>query len=131
VIEEGAQWNVDGGAWQDSGVMVPGLSIGDHTVGYKEAFGWDTPPSETVSIIANAPAVEMTRAYTQQLGDLRVTITPQDVVEAGAKWRVDSGAWQESSATVSGLSIGDHAVTYKGVFGWQAPADETVTINDD
>ena len=33
-VSAGAQWNVDGGAWQNSGATVSGLGVGSHTVDY-------------------------------------------------------------------------------------------------
>ncbi|MFZ2630165.1 MAG: BACON domain-containing carbohydrate-binding protein, partial [Desulfosalsimonadaceae bacterium] len=68
---------------------------------------------------------------TQQTGSLIVTLTPQEAINAGAQWRVDSGAWQNSGATVSKLTIGSHTVNYKPITGWTAPADQAVTIVND
>ncbi len=62
-------------------------------------------------------------------GSLQVTISPQEAVDAGAQWRVDGGAWRNSGATVSGLSVGGHTVSYKYVSGWVTPDDESVTIS--
>jgi hypothetical protein len=126
-IDAGAQWNVDEGLWQDAGAMVGGLSSGDHTVNYKDVFGWGAPPSETVTILGGQ-ITETTGTYTQLFGSLQVTISPQAVIDAGAQWDVDGGEWQESGAIVSVLSVGDHIVTYRGVFGWLYPPDEIVTV---
>lgn len=57
----GAQWAVDGGEWHNSGNTVSHLSVGTHTVSFKEidedtggCFGphqsWQTPADQTVSI---------------------------------------------------------------------------------
>lgn len=48
--EEGAQWNLDGGAWQDSATTLTGLAPGTYTVNYRELDGWIAPPSEQVTI---------------------------------------------------------------------------------
>jgi hypothetical protein len=53
----GAQWSVDGGAWQNSGDTVSGLSVGDHTVSFKTVAGWITPPSQTVTVAAGTQAI--------------------------------------------------------------------------
>jgi len=126
-IDAGAQWNVDGGPWQDSGNIVPDLSVGDHTVNYKDVFGWSTPPSETVTIVAGQ-ITETTGTYTQLFGSLQVVITPQSVIEEGAQWRVGDGHWQDSGATISDLTAGEHTVFYKGVFGWTRPPEQAVTV---
>ena len=40
-IAAGAQWQVDGGAWQPSGVTVSGLAVGNHTVSFSTVSGLD------------------------------------------------------------------------------------------
>jgi predicted outer membrane repeat protein len=62
-------------------------------------------------------------------GSLKVTINPQGAVDAGAQWNVDSGPWQSSGVTVSGLSVGDHTVNFKSIPGWGAPDSVAVTIS--
>jgi hypothetical protein len=59
-----------------------------------------------------------------------VTISPAAAVTAGAQWNVDGGAWQNSAATVSGLTVGTHTVNFKAVSGWTAPTTASVTINN-
>jgi len=125
-VQAGAKWNVDGGEWENSGATVSGLSVGEHTVNFKEVEGWTGPPSETVTITGGA-RTEITRAYTR-MSCLIVTITPQEAVNAGAQWNVDDGEWQENGGSVYGLSPGEHTVHYKSVYGWDPPASETVTI---
>ena len=50
-VSSGAQWNVDGGPWQDSGITVGNLSPGIHTVNYKSIGGkWIMLPSEQATI---------------------------------------------------------------------------------
>ena len=63
-------------------------------------------------------------------GALRVTIQPAAACSAGAQWRVDGGAWQDSGATVAGLSAGDHVVSFKDLAGvcWTKPDDRSVAI---
>ncbi len=66
----------------------------------------------------------------QQTGSLRVTISAQGAIDAGAQWRVVGGTWQNSGATVGGLSVGQHTVEFKTVAGYSTPGNQTVTIND-
>ncbi len=61
-------------------------------------------------------------------GSLQVTIDPPGAVLSGAKWRVNGGPFQNSGDTVSGLGAGTHAVSFKSVSGWDAPAGFTVAI---
>jgi hypothetical protein len=126
-ITAGAQWNVDGGAWQNSGVTVSGLAIGSHTINYNTITGWMSPASAPVTITYNNTTTA-TGTYVQQFGSLQVTLQPAAAVSAGARWNVDGGAWQSSGATVSGLALGSHTVNYNTIAGWNSPASAPVTI---
>jgi PKD repeat protein len=63
-------------------------------------------------------------------GSIRVTISPQGAIDAGAQWRVDSGQWQNSGATQTGLTVGNHTVDFKDVAGWTKPGSTTVNIQN-
>jgi hypothetical protein len=126
-ITAGAKWNVDGGAWQSSGTMVEGLSIGSHKVAFKAVTGWTTPADQTVKIVNGKPA-SASGVYVEQTGSLKITITPDAAASAGAEWNVDGGAWQKSGATVGKIPVGSHKVAFKTVAGWTTPADQTVKI---
>jgi hypothetical protein len=131
-VTAGAQWNVDGGSWHDSTAKVSGLSAGSHQVDYKSISGWTAPSGESVQVTANN-TTSIIRSYTQTsepilTGSLQVTLGPSGAVSAGAQWNVDGGSWNNSAATVSGLSAGSHQVGYKSISGWTAPSGETVQI---
>jgi hypothetical protein len=53
-VTAGAQWQVDGGPAQSSGMTVSNLSIGTHTVSFTTVSGWATPTNETLSISNNS-----------------------------------------------------------------------------
>ncbi len=129
VRSAGARWRVDGGEWLTSGSLVPGLASGGHLVEYSSVTNWASPTIEIVNIEAGLNTV-ITRTYTQQLGSITVTIYPQEAVDAGANWRVDSGDWQASGATVSNLSAGWHTIEYLALAGWTKPANETILLNE-
>jgi hypothetical protein len=63
-----------------------------------------------------------------QTGGVQVTISPQDVVNAGALWRVSGGAFQNSGAIVSGLAVGTYQIEFNSVSGWVTPSSQTVEI---
>jgi hypothetical protein len=128
-VSAGAQWRVDGGAWRDSGYTESSLTVGSHTVEYSTVSGWNKPADEIVQI-NDGLTTTTTGTYDQQTGSLQVTISPPAAVTAGAKWRVDSGAWRDSGYTESGLTVGSHTVEYNTVTGWDTPINETVQIND-
>lgn len=49
-ITAGAQWNVDGLAWNNSGATVSDLGVGIHTVAFKPIADWDAPGGVTVNV---------------------------------------------------------------------------------
>jgi len=114
-VTAGAQWQVDGCSWQNSGATVSGLTVGSHTLAFKTTIsGWNTPASKTVTI-SNGVTTSESGAYVQvqQTGSLTVTITPAAAVTAGAQWQVDGCSWQNSGATVSGLTVGSHTLAFQ------------------
>ena len=66
--------------------------------------------------------------YLMPDGSLQVSLLPQEAITAGAQWQVDGDAWQGSGAVVTGLSIGEHALTFKSITNWTSPANQTITI---
>ena len=63
-------------------------------------------------------------------GSLRVIISPDSVVAAGARWRrIGTTEWRESGAIESGILIGERTVEFFSVTGWQAPEPVSVMIN--
>jgi len=71
--------------------------------------------------------IPVSKAYAQT-GTLHVVITPQDAIYEGAQWNVDGGDWQLSGNTLVDVTIGEHMVNFKNIFGWAAPQPEAVTI---
>ena len=63
-------------------------------------------------------------------GSVKVNLSPQAAITAGAKWNIDGGGWQDSGATVSSVIVGDHTVNFKAAERWDAPGSETVTLNE-
>lgn len=60
-------------------------------------------------------------------GLVGVSISPTAAVQAGARWRVNGGAWQNSGTVVDGL-LADctHKIEFFSIAGWSTPA----TINN-
>ncbi len=66
-ITAGAQWQVDGGIWHNSGATVAGLSVGSHSLAFSTLSGWTTPPNQTITIRANSVTrATATYAFTAQ-----------------------------------------------------------------
>ncbi len=131
VVSAGAQWSVDGGAWQDSNSTVGSLSVGSHTLSFKDVTGWTKPDSQTVTISAGV-TTEFPASYQQVVGSLTVTIGPAEAVSAGAQWRVNGGSWHNSGAAETlSQSPGSYTLTisFSDVVGWTKPADLIKTVS--
>jgi hypothetical protein len=128
-VSAGAEWQVDGGAWQTNGGIVAGLPVGMHTLSFNAVAGWTAPASQTLAI-TNAQTTLGSGNYLLQTGSLEVVITPPGVVSAGAKWQVDGGTFQASGATLSGLLPGSHTITFNTLLGWDTPASQSVSITN-
>ncbi|MEI8309144.1 MAG: hypothetical protein WCH98_00150, partial [Verrucomicrobiota bacterium] len=128
-VSAGAQWQADSsGIWQNSGATVSSLSAGNHTVTFKAASGYTSPASQTVTVVANQTITANGTYVAAAPGSLSVALSPAGAVNAGAQWQVDGGAWQNTGATVSSLSAGNHTVTFKAASGYTVPASQTVTV---
>ncbi len=65
-----------------------------------------------------------------QTGSLRVTISPQEAVQAGARWRIaGTSTWRSSGETVSQIPAGSYTVEFRDVPGWDRPSSQQVTVN--
>ena len=124
-ISIGAQWAVDGGAFNGSGMSLD-LSAGMHTVIYRSIPGWTSPTNDSV-VLSNGVATTITRTYLQD-GSLTVSLEPSSVVATGAQFRVDGGAFLNSGTVVSNLAPGPHALDYIPIAGWTAPSSEVVAV---
>lgn len=63
-VADGAQWQVDSGTNEDSGVTLTNLSEGTHTVSFTSIPGWNTPPNQTVTVTSGVTA-KASGIYTQ------------------------------------------------------------------
>jgi len=79
-----------------------------------------------ISIVLLAVTVQTDTA--KATGSLRVTIKPEEAIDAGAKWRIGSGPWQTSGETIKNLSPGNHTVSFKKLEGWKKPKSKTIAV---
>ena len=52
----GAQWRVDGGAWQTSGATAANVPVGTGAITFRAIADWATPASQQVDVITNQTA---------------------------------------------------------------------------
>lgn len=126
----GAQWQVDGGPWQPSGALVSGLLLGSHILAFRPVAGYAAPSVKTVSVSLGQTTIS-SATYTplSQAGSLRVTISPEAAVLAGALWRrVGTSTWFRSGDILDGIPIGAYSIEFLPVSGWSSPANRSGTI---
>ena len=130
-IDTGARWRVDGGAWQKSGVSLNCLKQDQHTIEFNQVSGWTAPSNQVVTVsVGQTTNTSGTYTPVTQTGSLRVTITPQGAIDAGAQWRrVGTSTWWNSGDTESGIPVGSYTVEFKQVSGWTAPSNQVVTVS--
>jgi hypothetical protein len=105
------------------------LSAGNHTVSFKPINGWTTPPNQNISITAGSTSSTAgTYTAAPTTGALQVTIFPAAAANAGAQWQVDGGAFQNSGAVLSGLTPGDHTISFKPISGWTTPTNQIMPV---
>jgi sugar lactone lactonase YvrE len=129
VAQAGAQWAVDGGPWHTNSEVIAGLSVGPHSVSFNTIPGWTAPPGQLASI-TNGQTSLVTGLYILQTGTLQVAILPPPVVSAGAGWRLDNGGLHTGGATMAGVPIGNHTISFNSVLGWNTPSNISVTITN-
>lgn len=61
-------------------------------------------------------------------GSLTVTLSPQEAVDAGARWSIDNATWHDSGATVSGITAGSVTIYFSDVTGFTTPDNGTATV---
>jgi hypothetical protein len=125
-VQAGAQWRVDGGAWQNSGATLPNVTAGSRNVEYKEIPGWTRPTAESVVITAGQTAT-LVKNYTQQPGSLQVTIIGSGGDFAG-RWQVDNMGWKMSNVVLNNITPGTKRIEFNEVPGWIKPAPIDVTV---
>jgi uncharacterized repeat protein (TIGR02543 family) len=128
-VTEGAQWKYNTfTAWRDSGNIQDGITPRTNkSVYFKDISGWIAPDSVKASVVGGKTTVT-NATYREILGGVQVTITPAQAGVAGARWRLDSSAWNESSVTLTDVSTGNHTVQFLSVAGWSSPSNRTVTV---
>jgi hypothetical protein len=125
----GARWRLKGTSqWRTSGYLLSNLDAGSRTVEFKAVQGWDKPTDLQIELQPGGTA-SGNGVYVLQNGTLVVTIKPQVVVGAGAKWRrVGMGVWRDSGTQEQHIEPGTYQVEFTDVQDWAKPADQEVTV---
>jgi hypothetical protein len=132
VAEAGAQWRRLGTEpWGKSGEIEPNISTGEYTLEFDEVAGWNVPPTQTV-VIEAGKTTEATAVYTQQVGNLQITILPQEAVDAGAQWQVlGQQEWHNSGDIISSLIVGSYTIQFSSITEFGTPPSLAMTVAAD
>ena len=131
VVAAGAQWRRVGiTLWHNNGDSESGLASGQVIVEFRPIVGWNTPASQTITIV-NGDMSPVTATYTPQTGSLQITIHPPEVVPQGAHWRrVGTTPWQDSGQVETNVPTGQYTVEFSDIPNWLRPASFSVTISN-
>jgi sugar lactone lactonase YvrE len=120
-VSSGAQWQVDGGAWQASGATVTGLFPGAHTLSFSPVSGWAAPADESVTIGQSGTLA----AFAVYTGTSRFTTSGETAFAPGQSRVVIPVLSKDTPASGGHLVI--TGVT-QGAFGWvSVNPDGTIT----
>lgn len=126
---EGARWSLDGGPWQTSGTVLTPGPTGNSPVSFNDLVGWTKPAIQNIAIVPGQ-TTSVTGTYVHlgvTTGSLQVNLSPPDAITAGAQWRVDGGAWNNSGVTVN-HGPGSATIEFKNAGIWTPPPAQTVTV---
>ncbi len=126
VVPPGAQWQLDGGSFQNSGVLVSNVALGSHLISFVPVTGFITPNNLAVAIVSGQ-TTNVIATYVA-LGNVQVTINPANVVTGGAQWNLDAGVWQASGTVLPNLTLGAHTISFLPVSGWITPSNQLVNV---
>ncbi|MFC1782821.1 hypothetical protein ACFL02_04455 [Planctomycetota bacterium] len=129
VQDTDAQWRLDDGPWQNSGATLNKIPAGSQQIRFKDVEDWWKPDQMKVEI-AQDQTTEASATYTlKTYGSVTVTIGPEQLLNEGAQWRVDSNPWRNSGAVDDKVLVGSvHMVTFKSIKGWGKVAPINVEV---
>jgi hypothetical protein len=129
------KYRIDGGTWTDASASdgsfnedsegytftTPPLEAGEHlieTQAYSTSGNASTVAGQDVEIVL-------------ETGSLRVTISPQCAIDAGAQWRrLGMSTWLDSGYTEYDVAVGSYTVEFKDIPGWLKPANLPVSVSE-
>ncbi len=126
-LAERGQWQYRSGDLHEGGVTQGNIAAGSGTVLFKDIPGW-IKPTEVRVTISGGQLTTASATYREILGAVQVTITPAAAATAGARWRLDGGAWTESGVTLADASTGTHTVEFLSIPGWTTPPSQSITV---
>jgi len=127
-IDAGAAWKLTTElTWHPSGYTLTEIFTGQVEVEYKSAAGWTRPVNDVVEIERDM-TTPVLGVYEPNVGYLRVVITPQPAVSAGAKWKLTTDEIWHGSGSTTIYAAGTHTLEFKSIPNWDEPPERQVEI---
>ena len=129
--EGGARWRIDeeGYNWRNSGTTKTNMSVGVHTIEFKEVDGWETPETQKIRV-TESQALTITGRYKAMRGSLTVNLEPQGAIDEGAEWRiVGTPNWHSSGRLRESIRSGDWVIEFKDIPNWNKPDNFKIVLN--
>ncbi|MCK5617497.1 hypothetical protein KAR91_87345, partial [Candidatus Pacearchaeota archaeon] len=107
---------------------VPDSEFVDFTVTNSTTYQYKTSAIDTST--NSSVSFSNVESATPEAGKLHAVVTPQEAINGGAQWSIDSGStWHASGETVVMQDALSPTVTFSDVTNWTTPADQLVPIN--
>jgi len=126
------QWRIaEDGGWKNSGEIDGQVLVGTHKIELKKLPGWKEDKTLSVEVEKDK-AVKLSVVYERMpVGSVKIVINPEEVVQAGALWRIAGGGWQKSGLIVQNIEAGKHKIEFKSIADWNVlPALEIEVAKD-
>jgi autotransporter-associated beta strand protein len=121
-VGDGAQWRADSGAWQNSGVTISNLSVGNHTISFSSVAGWIAATNQTITV-TGVQTVVTTGTYAK-LSQM-LTPTPSAVLtNTSVTFTWDSG----TNITQNALWVGSTTNSYDIYAAVETNHSRTITV---
>lgn len=115
-----------GSSWSHTGSWTPSTSHEYAVI----ATVYDKSGNDLLGSSSYPNAKAASQTFEGPKGSVKVTLSPSDAINAGARWKLDNGSWQSSGTLLSNIAAGDHTIHFESVDGWITPSSKSVTIQN-
>jgi aryl-phospho-beta-D-glucosidase BglC (GH1 family) len=132
-INAGAQWRLTSGpdtSWKNSGDVISNLFPGQYIIRFKNITGWQRPAQQTIQLDAFSNLQRQGTYIQNPEGFVTAAIQPQAAINAGAQWRLTTGAdtnWKNSGEILT-VPAGNYTIAFKKIRRFTKPANKHITV---
>lgn len=118
-----------GGCWYNSGTLVTLAATAESGYTFSSWSG-DSDCSDGQITMDNNKTCTANFTEQSKTGSIRVSIIPQEAVNAGAQWKLTTeSTWRDSGTIKANVPFGTYQVEFKPVTGWNTPPNKEVAIS--